>query len=127
MSADLNESFGTGSLIIQQSNFIVVEVTTTTPTIALIQYLIVKGFDEFAVVSDLSDHPSLNYKVTSYIGSSTHNQRRTREWGDSQVLPPALLQKEMEAGEVDQRDFHDIVEQILVIASGKSFLLGEWQ
>ncbi|KIH64711.1 hypothetical protein ANCDUO_04975 [Ancylostoma duodenale] len=58
----------------QQSKFVVVEVTTTTSTMTLIQYLITNGFDKFAVVSDLSDHPSLKYKVTSHAGSSTQNQ-----------------------------------------------------
>ncbi|CAJ0606964.1 unnamed protein product [Cylicocyclus nassatus] len=48
----------------QQSKFVVVEVTTTTSTMTLIQYLITNGFDKFAVVSDLSDHPSLKYKVS---------------------------------------------------------------
>ncbi|EYC20647.1 hypothetical protein Y032_0021g338 [Ancylostoma ceylanicum] len=60
----------------QQSKFVVVEVTTTTSTMTLIQYLITNGFDKFAVVSDLSDHPSLKYKVTSHAGSSTPNQQQ---------------------------------------------------
>ncbi|PIO62797.1 hypothetical protein TELCIR_15630 [Teladorsagia circumcincta] len=54
----------------QQSKFVVVEVTTTTSTMTLIQYLITNGFDKFAVLSDLSDHPSLKYKVTSPAGGS---------------------------------------------------------
>uniref|UniRef100_A0A158P9Y6 C2H2-type domain-containing protein n=1 Tax=Angiostrongylus cantonensis TaxID=6313 RepID=A0A158P9Y6_ANGCA len=60
----------------QQSKFVVVEVTTTTSTMTLIQYLITNGFDKFAVVSDLSDHPSLKYKVTS---QATHSQNNVAE------------------------------------------------
>ncbi|KHJ92995.1 hypothetical protein OESDEN_07102 [Oesophagostomum dentatum] len=59
----------------QQSKFVVVEVTTTTSTMTLIQYLITNGFDKFAVVSDLSDHPSLKYKVTSHTGSPSQSQQ----------------------------------------------------
>ncbi|VDM65928.1 unnamed protein product [Strongylus vulgaris] len=92
----------------QQSKFVVVEVTTTTSTMTLIQYLvssernaalcacvcsilrfrrlknksnprafqITNGFDKFAVVSDLSDHPSLKYKVTSSNATSpSQNQQ----------------------------------------------------
>ncbi|KAK5977830.1 hypothetical protein GCK32_001938 [Trichostrongylus colubriformis] len=58
----------------QQSKFVVVEVTTTTSTMTLIQYLITNGFDKFAVLSDLSDHPSLKYKVTSPATSSQQQQ-----------------------------------------------------
>ncbi|KAK6732910.1 hypothetical protein RB195_016968 [Necator americanus] len=59
----------------QQSKFVVVEVTTTTSTMTLIQYLITNGFDKFAVVSDLSDHPSLKYKVTTHAGSSSQTSQ----------------------------------------------------
>ncbi|XGW10774.1 hypothetical protein V3C99_012349 [Haemonchus contortus] len=58
----------------QQSKFVVVEVTTTTSTMTLIQYLITNGFDKFAVLSDLSDHPSLKYKVTSPASSASSQQ-----------------------------------------------------
>ncbi|VDM55843.1 unnamed protein product [Angiostrongylus costaricensis] len=60
----------------QQSKFVVVELTTTTSAMTLIQYLITNGFDKFAVVSDLSDHPSLKYKVTS---QATHSQNNVAE------------------------------------------------
>lgn len=39
-------------------------------------FQITNGFDKFAVVSDLSDHPSLKYKVTSHAGSSSQNQQQ---------------------------------------------------
>ncbi|WKX94209.1 hypothetical protein Q1695_011457 [Nippostrongylus brasiliensis] len=62
----------------QQSKFVVVEVTTTTSTMTLIQYLITNGFDKFAVLSDLSDHPSLKYKVSSpvTVPPPAHNDRQ---------------------------------------------------
>ncbi|KAK6026703.1 hypothetical protein OSTOST_07313 [Ostertagia ostertagi] len=62
----------------QQSKFVVVEVTTTTSTMTLIQYLITNGFDKFAVLSDLSDHPSLKYKVTSPASGSQPNNGNER-------------------------------------------------
>ncbi|VDO44564.1 unnamed protein product [Haemonchus placei] len=63
----------------QQSKFVVVEVTTTTSTMTLIQYLITNGFDKFAVLSDLSDHPSLKYKVTSPASASSQQNTNGNE------------------------------------------------
>lgn len=63
----------------QQSKFVVVEVTTTTSTMTLIQYLITNGFDKFAVLSDLSDHPSLKYKVGAPAGASQQHNGGERQ------------------------------------------------
>ncbi|PAV81713.1 hypothetical protein WR25_15367 isoform A [Diploscapter pachys] len=45
-----------------QSKFVVVEVANTQSTMTLVEYLVTHGYDKFAVVTDLSDHPSLKYK-----------------------------------------------------------------
>ncbi|KAF1766584.1 hypothetical protein GCK72_006542 [Caenorhabditis remanei] len=66
------------------SKFVVVEVSNTNNTMALVEYLVTHGFDKFAVVTDLMDHPSFKYKD----GSSSPESPSTTVSTAAQHTPP---------------------------------------
>ncbi|KAF1766617.1 hypothetical protein GCK72_006575 [Caenorhabditis remanei] len=66
------------------SKFVVVEVSNTNNTMTLVEYLVTHGFDKFAVVTDLMDHPSFKYKD----GSSSPESPSTTVSTAAQHTPP---------------------------------------
>uniref|UniRef100_A0A8R1HRV4 Uncharacterized protein n=1 Tax=Caenorhabditis japonica TaxID=281687 RepID=A0A8R1HRV4_CAEJA len=66
------------------SKFVVVEVSNTPSTMTLVEYLVTHGFDKFAVVTDLMDHPSFKYKE----GSSSPESPSTTVSTAAQHTPP---------------------------------------
>ncbi|CAB3404835.1 unnamed protein product [Caenorhabditis bovis] len=67
-----------------QQKFVVVEVSSTPTTMTLVEYLVTHGFDKFAVVTDLCDHPSLKYKD----GSASPESPSTTVSTAAQHTPP---------------------------------------
>ncbi|CAI2343758.1 unnamed protein product [Caenorhabditis sp. 36 PRJEB53466] len=66
------------------SKFVVVEVSNTPSTMTLVEYLVTHGFDKFAVVTDLMDHPSFKYKD----GPSSPESPSTTISSAAQHTPP---------------------------------------
>ncbi|CAP31897.1 Protein CBR-LIN-26 [Caenorhabditis briggsae] len=66
------------------SKFVVVEVSNTNNTMTLVEYLVTHGFDKFAVVTDLMDHPSFKFKD----GSSSPESPSTTVSTAAQHTPP---------------------------------------
>ncbi|CDH93452.1 Transcription factor lin-26 [Caenorhabditis elegans] len=66
------------------SKFVVVEVSNSNNTMTLVEYLVTHGFDKFAVVTDLVDHPSFKYKD----GSSSPESPSTTASTAAQHTPP---------------------------------------
>ncbi|CAI5441274.1 unnamed protein product [Caenorhabditis angaria] len=59
-----------------QQKYVVVEIGNTPSTMSLVEYLVTHGFDKFAVVTDLTDHPSLKHMKDS-ASDSQHTPPRT--------------------------------------------------
>ncbi|EGT53503.1 hypothetical protein CAEBREN_14031 [Caenorhabditis brenneri] len=66
------------------SKFVVVEVSNTNNTMTLVEYLVTHGFEKFAVVTDLMDHPSFKYKD----GASSPESPSTTVSTAAQHTPP---------------------------------------